>query len=355
MEIRVLLASEDARYVTRLAEVMARTPGDLGEALEISLFTEKDKLAAALRVKSTDSVRFDVALVDEDMADLVKETTQHLLLFTEDSTKDAVPHTKLTTATCVYKYQRVQDVVRKMLATLISGGAAASVCAFISPVGGSGTSTVSAAFANAVASTGSTPLYISFECFNTTELFFSDTDNSDQGLSDVFCVIAQGGGVTAAIDTAKATDGHGVTFLKKFASWVEPALVGAAQMDAFIDAARISSGTNVIVLDLGCGFPHFTQSILRRMDHIFVVAGNDVVSQSKLKILFDNKLPLMREHLRKTHIILNKCAQDRTEAAGKFNCASLTYIPVISAETAADIADTASVHLRELAHKTRKE
>ena len=353
MGLRILLASNDERYVKKLADVMSQTPLDTGDTLEISLFTDASKLEAQFEASGNAKLpKYDAAIVDESMAPTVSKGVPLTLIFAEEASRDSTTHPAFPNANYVFKFQRVTDIVKKMLLALAKyrkdmGIGDGVVCAFFSPQGGSGTSSMAAAFAIAAARMGVKPLFVSFEHFNGTELFFSSLDDANQGLYDVFYVIAGQGSAATAIDVAKAKDANGVTFLNKFPMWREVSQLDNLAVETFINAAKAAHETDIVVLDLGGGFSPLTEKTFELCDEIFIVSCQDELSKLKLSMFLDKETYFIQEYLGKCNLIVNK-AQSQQAQDYADGLKSTAYVPPTQGATVAEIAANAEGYLRGL-------
>jgi|GEM_PF-1490191 len=348
MTIRVLIAGEDANYMARIADVMNRATPSTGDTLEISLYTDKNKL---INSKDDGKAKYHVAFTDEAFVDVISDWVPVLMLLTEDDNLDNTTDENLPIATYVYKYQRVSGLVNKMLLTQAKkreneGKGSGTVCAFFSPSGGNGTSTVAVAFAMAAATQGIKPLFVSLELFNSSEYFFSDETNT--GLYDVFCAIAGGSGVTAVIDAAKSMDASGVAFLKKFEVWSEVSRITPDEMQSFIKAAQAANDTDIVVLDIGGGLGSFTQSVLDAADEIFIVSETHPIAASKLKSMLDEKDMFASRYIDNTSLIFNRVQGNQSEGYG---CKNTTSVPNIGGANPKDVAASAAQYVRGLVNK----
>jgi len=312
MNIRVLLASKDTNYIQRLANAISQFPSPQGTFLELEFFAEEPSTLD----ESRNSGKFHIALVDESMLSLVSAPV--FMILTDDDTLNDKPYGQLSAAIYLYKYQQVMGIVRSIIL------AQARVCAFFSPTGGSGTSTVAMAFAMAAADVGVKPLYVSFEYFNSTELFFNDTGDTHPGLYDVFGAIAEGSAVTTAIDTAKVKDdATGIYYLKRFGTLMELEHIQLSAMEIFIYAIRVANDIDLVILDLGSGFTPLAKGALRYVDEIYVVADLHDASILKLKMLFDECSSFFKTYIGQAHLIYNN-RSGLESPNNNFRCKSLT-------------------------------
>jgi len=352
--IRVLLASTDNDYITRLSDAMNRIPPTTGDVLEIALFTDVEKLKEK---KEEGKFRFHVALVDENMASLVVGWAPVLMFFTENDALDNLPHSEIPTATVVYRYQRVSDMVNKLLLAQAKkhgyeGRGSGATCAFFSPTGGSGTSTVAVAFAIAAAASGIRPLYVSFEEFNSTGAFFDDSQGLNQGLYEVFVVIAEGGGVSTTVDIVKSDDTSGVSFLKKFGMWTEVSQITPDEIETFISGARSANTVDLVVLDLGSGISSFSDRVFECVDEVFLMTDANFPSSSQLKLdILLNEKSFFSNYIGKTNLVFNKSANKTSDTYG---CKSVINIPNYKGTTIREIANMVSMNLRGLVREEWK-
>ena len=363
MNIRVLLAGSDINYISRLSDIMSRTSPSMGDVLEITLFTDKDKMKATLEgKKGVARTKYHVALIDESMADSLGDLGQGVsvvVVLTDDTSKDGASGANSgfeLADLCIYKFQQVSSIVKKLMTAFVlkrdgtETKKTGYMCAFYSSAGGLGTSTVAAAFAMAATKAGIRPLYVSFEPFNSTEAFFQETSPTNQGLQDVFAY-KQDGGMTTAIDIMKAKDSSGVLFLKRFAMRSQIAQLDPSDVATFVEAAKGTEEIDIVVLDLGYGPIGFTERALECADEIFIIGSNHPVAQLKLADLLDKEAFIHQECLGKTHIIYNRTQEPKED----YGCKSVTHIPEVAGATPAAVAASATGYVSGLVKLSWKE
>ena len=315
MNIDVLLVGENENYIKRLTDIMKRIKPNTGDSLNISMFTDIEKLSVFLaEKKSGRKGKYHIALIDEDAdtGDIDFGDTL-VILMTEESDRNNVDYAVANGKKVLhlYKYQRVSGLVNSVLVKyakerdIVKKGSAA-VYAFFSPQGGCGTSTVAAAYALALNRAGIKPLYVSFEFFNSTELFFNDPTGAPQGLSEIFSMIATKDNVLATIDAIRNNDARGVCFLNKFTLWTEISEINPDEMKAFIEAAQASFGVKAVILDLGSVYTKFTETALDCAEEIFIVADVQGSWQKKFDTLFDKDSIFTKYYQEKINIVLNR-------------------------------------------------
>ena len=315
MNIDILLVGEDEKYIKKLTDIMKRSKPHTGDSLNISMFTDIEKLYSALAERSGRRGKYHIALIDANADTEGIDFGDALVIFmTEESDRNNVdyPVAGGKKVLHLYKYQRVSGIINAVLVRyakerdIIKKGSAA-VYAFFSPQGGGGTSTVAAAYALALNRAGLKPLYASFEAFNSTELFFNDQTGAPQGLSDIFSMIATKESVLATIDAIKNTDPGGVSFLNKFTLWTEVAEIKPDEMKEFIEAAQASYGVKAVILDMGNSYAQFTETAFDCADGIFIVADAQNSSwQKKLGMFLNKDSTFVKYYQDKINIVFNK-------------------------------------------------
>ncbi|MCL1935765.1 MAG: hypothetical protein FWF57_05255 [Defluviitaleaceae bacterium] len=324
MIIRMLVYSEDTSYAIRLKDILSKTNLATGDSLEISLFTDKSKLE---REKITS--RYHIALIDENIVPTVKDCASIIMILTDNDSLDNIPYENFPHTVWIYKYQRVSAMLDKFLMVYAKrfGGKAISnavVCAFYSQVGGSGTSTIASAFAIAAAGAGINPLYVSFEHFNSTDVFFKDLYGKSGGLSDIFRIITEHGMVGAGVDTIKTRDNTGVNFIKKFKLLEEVSQITPDEIETFISGARTANEVDLLVIDLGSGFNYFNDKVFECADEIFLVTDSHGVSNFKLEMFF--KETHFANFSDKINIVFNK-TQIHNVQNTNYRCKSTIRVP----------------------------
>jgi cellulose biosynthesis protein BcsQ len=315
MNIDVLLLGRDAGYIKRLADIMKRSQPKNGDTLNVAMFTDVEKLRFSLSdQKKGRRAKYHIALIDED-EDVGDIDLSDILVVTltaeSDRNGNSYQFGKETDSLNLYKYQRVSGIVDAFIIEYakkrdLKKKGSAPVYAFFSAQGGGGTSTVAAAYAVALAKAGIKPLYVSFEFFNLTELFFNDPTGTDKGLYDVFSSIAAGGNALAIIDAIRNNDGRGVAFLKKFTLWNEVAQIAPQEMQAFIDAAQAANGIGAVIIDLGSVYAEFTETVLDNADEIFLVANAQGTWLDKLGSLLNKGASFAKNHEDRVNFIFNR-------------------------------------------------
>lgn len=314
MNIRLLLASEDANYTSRLGELLQGDTSQTEDLFEIFSYTEKKTL---LDFFQQESKQFEICLVDEPLLETVSERSSLVFVLTEDVLKDCAHYdSEIKNIFYLNKYQRASAILRKMnlefskLRTGTEKIGDAKLSVFLSPVGGVGTSTLSAAFALACRQREKTPLHISLERFNSSTAFFNSEayDQGDKGLYTVFEVLlSQKGDVVQTINSAREKDEEtGVFFLRGFPAFSEVLERTEDEIEKFINAARGANDTDMVVIDLGDPITPFAKKVLELADDVYVVGGASQTAQLKLKTLLQDTDGFFDDFLSKTALIYNK-------------------------------------------------
>jgi cellulose biosynthesis protein BcsQ len=371
MNIDVLLVGKDAGYIKRLTDIIKRAKPKTGDTLSTAMFTDIDRLRENLGDKKTKRAKYQIALVDEE-ADVsgVNFSGMLVVILTEDSDKNnsvlpfdpdgrpsfGAAKTEEYKVLHMYKYQRVSGIVDSLIIEYAkershkvnvrqdgSGGIPAIVYAFFSPQGGAGTSTAAAGCALALTRAGIKTLYVSFEYFNSTELFFNDPNGATQGLYEIFSMIADGRNVLATIDAVRNVDPRGVAFLNKFALWTEVPEIKPDEMQDFIEASQSAHGIDAVVIDLGSNYTPFTETVFDAAEEIFVVANCQGLWWNKLEAFLNRDASFARNYEGRVSLIFNK-SQGR-EKYPEFSANKSLYVRSYAGNQPSEIVEGAAAEL----------
>jgi len=284
MNIKVLLASEDKEYTSRLGKLMKVANTPTGDKLEISIFDDIEKL----KKENFESNRFNITLTDDKLLSLTSHLSPLNIVFTEDDSLDEEKFEENNI--WLYKYQRASSIINKLVfhqsnLRKSKGLGTASVC-LISSISDS-FKKLPSSLALSLASSEVKPLYVNFEIFNTTDLVFKDTYSSNKGLYDVFCSIAAKENVTSSINTLVQID-RGVKYIKRFRDWREVSDISEEELETFIEAARAANEVDLVILDFGTNYGKAFVRALDLADEIIVFCDEDEQSKFKLDIFMSD-------------------------------------------------------------------
>lgn len=318
MNIKILLVSEDKEYIKRLGENLLSSHNPTGDKLEVSVFSDIDKLEE----ENFELNRFNVALTDESLFEIGKRLAQVSLIFTEDDSLDGdIKNDSIkenfTDKIFIYKYQRISGITNKISLSQsnlrkFKGIGSAGLLSIISI---DGDSTFAANLVKTIVNNKITPLYTDFQHLNTTEFFFRDSMYNSKNLYDIFCSIAENENVLTTINTAVTTDG-GVKFIKRFSDFSEVMQITAEEMERFIDSAKAAKEIDYLILNFGNNFCLGLNKALELSDEILIICEPSAVSLYKLNILFGEK-SLINTFADKLTIVYNA---NSLENLPKFKC-----------------------------------
>ncbi len=286
MNITIAIADADRDYVERISEVLQQ----YGE-LTIHVYTNGDKLQAAMEAK-----RFDVVLFDPDVSRerlSFANVTFPVCLYSDEAHNRGL----YTDLAKVEKYQRISNIYKEIVREYADkAGYAADfdhsqntvITAVYSPVGGSGKTTVALAVACRLAGMGKTVLFISAEQLNSS--FYVNPRQED--------------GITALVEVASdervnfelkvkglMKQGlNGMYYIEGFDKIVDYDAVTGSEITDTLDKIRRCGICDVMVVDMESNLDPVGRAILAIADHVAVVEKPGELSGVKMSLFAQQAL-----------------------------------------------------------------
>lgn len=307
MVIKLLIATSDIDYAEHLSNVLTEKHSDVFEVYSCS---NNENLQGLLK-----SNRFDVALLEQNMADQVSLLNILLPLVMRDV---GVQNAAMTNLDGINKYQRVSSIVSEILGrfakvnpnlnTIDSGYA--RVTAVWSPAGGCGKTSVALAYAAQLVSGGNKTVYLSLQSFSDGAVFFSQTGKS---ISTIFGADDANIGLLAQSIRVQ-DDGSGIWYFCDPANYDDINVLTSDDVETVIKGCGY--GVDEIVVDLSNEWNEKIKRIFNIADTILIVL--DAASNEKWQ-QFVNRNNVYGTIENKLRIVANKNA-----TAGKLGISNVS-------------------------------
>lgn len=308
MRIKIAILENDANYLNRIVTVFNTRYAD---KFEIYSFTDE-----AIALSTLDNAKIDVLIADEtfeiDADNLPKRCG--FAYFTDLPDVD-----RLGDQPAICKFQKA-DLIYKQILSIYSekaenvsgmkfGDENAKIIAFCSPCGGVGTSSMAAAAASYFASKNFKTLYLNFEKFGSSDIFFSGEGQFD--MSDiVFALKSKKTNLSLKLESSVKQDRTGVFFYSQSKIALDMHELTQDDISRLISEIKIIGSYDYIILDLTFAIDKETLAILRQAHAIVTVSDGSEIANVKtfrayqaLSILDqDNDVPLLNRFC----IIYNK-------------------------------------------------
>lgn len=280
MKIKLALLEQDQGYLNKITMVFSTKYAD---KLEIYSFTNLEIALAAL-----DSARIDVLVAGstfEINADALPRRCG-FAYFVESADIEAY---KGQRAIC--KFQKADLIYRQILSIysevagsvsgLKMGDDHCKVIAFTSPCGGTGTSSVAAAYAIRSAAGGQKTLYLNLEKFGSSDVFFASEGQFD--MSDiVFALKSKKTNLSMKLESCVKQDPRGVFFYSQSKVALDMLELNAEDVLRLLAEAKISDSYSRIVLDMDFSIDKDSLAILRQANAVIWVGDGLETSNRKL-------------------------------------------------------------------------
>jgi len=255
VKFRIGIVSQDVLFTDRFCEAMQEA---YPKELELLVFPTPEKGLRAIR-----HYPIDLFLVDEDSSlwDRVPETT-HVLFLSENKVSETLPRDRGT----ICKYQSIQDWYELIceickeaekdpmspdLGPVMGREDLNRLCLFTSAAGGVGTSTAAASFAIHVAGHHKKPIYLNFETFSSTPVFFSGSELNTYTFEDlIYCLRSERYEQDAVLKRAICRDGSGVYFIMPSRNAPDMFSLNGEEILKICDWIQKTEEFDVLILDM---------------------------------------------------------------------------------------------------------
>lgn len=278
MKIKVALLDTDKSYISK---VTAALLDRYSEKLEVHSFTSAESAISGVMnyginvlIISTD---FKEEFVDKDLRCVLAYFCNSI----DVDTIDGKP--------AISKFQRIDDLYRRILmiysenseSVVFRDSEESEIILFSSPCGGTGTSSMAVAFAIYAASKGKKPIYINFECFGDTDVFFNAPGFSD--MTDIiYALKSKRKNLRIKLEAAIRSDENGVQFLKSPKTSLDIMDVSTDEKLLLLSELRASGLSDLIVIDTDFSMGKDGEELLKYANKIVWVSDGSKSANSKI-------------------------------------------------------------------------
>lgn len=196
----------------------------------------------------------------------------------------------------ICKFQKA-DLIYKQILSLYSENASeisgisqgddkCKIIAFMSPAGGAGASTMAAAYAMACSRIGKKALYLNFEIFGSSDIFFQA--EGQFGMSDIiYALSSKKANISLKIESCVKRDASGVYFFSCPKTALDIMEMGTDEKTRLISELQISGTYDYIIADMEFGLEREKLNLLRLMHNIILVSDGTEISNDKMTRAWD--------------------------------------------------------------------
>lgn len=280
MKIKLAIIEKDENYLNRIISVFNTKFSD---KFEIYSFTEME-----VAFETLEHTKVDIVLADEQYEidfDRIPKRCGFAYL-TASMGADSINNQR-----AICKFQRV-DLIYKQILSIYSENAGnysglgigedtCRVVAFTSPCGGTGSSTMAASYAIYCAKRGKKVLYLNFEKFGSSDLFFSAEGQFD--MSDViFALKSKKTNLSIKLESCVKQDITGVYFYSHTKNSLDMLELKLEEKTRLVSEIKLSGIYDVIIVDTDFGFDSDNIKFLKLAENVVWTGDGSEISNIKI-------------------------------------------------------------------------
>lgn len=192
----------------------------------------------------------------------------------------------------IFKFQKIELIYKQLLGMYAeksdavagtgNGESGTRVLLFSSPSGGTGTSTVAAAFCRYFSARGKKMLYLDLEKFGSVDCFFSGEGQA--GMSDViYALKSSNPNLSLKLESTVKVDASGVYFYSSAKVALDMLEFRVGEMVRLINVLRASGGYDYIVIDADFDIGQDSSKLLRLVNGIVWVCDGSETANRKIE------------------------------------------------------------------------
>lgn len=279
MKIKLAILEKDANYLSRIVTVFSTKYAD---KFQVYSFTDPNIALSALQPE-----RIDVLLANDgfeiDPDSIPKRCSFAYFVDSADvdTVNDCAAICKFQKAELIYK--QILSIYSETAASI--GGVSLSdgtckVITFSSPVGGTGTSSVAAACALYHAQRGKKVMFLSFDNFGASDIFFSGEGQFD--MSDViFAIKSRKPNLAMKLESYVKQDSRGVFFYSKTKYALDMLELKHAEKMQLLNELQILGSYDYIIIDADFAYDKDHFELYRKSNAIVMVSDGSEIANLK--------------------------------------------------------------------------
>lgn len=286
MKIKLAILEKDTSYLNRLVSAFGTKYAD---KFEIYSFTDK-----VVAMDNIDKAKIDVFVAGSEF-EIDTETLPRRCGFAYFVESIEIDTYKNQMAIC--KYQKA-DLIYKQILSIYSenagnisglklGGDTSKVVFYTSVSGGVGSSAMAVATAIHYATMGQRVIYLNFEPFGSTDVYFSAEGQFD--MSDViFALKSKKTNLSLKLESCVKTDSTGVNFYSQSKLALDMMELGSEEIVHLLSELKLTGSYDYIIVDMPFSLEKNTLEILKQANSIVWISDGSVEANTKIKRAFDS-------------------------------------------------------------------
>lgn len=281
MKIKLAILEKDQKYLNRFVSAFSVKYAD---KLEIYSFSDQEITLSAL-----ENNKVDVLVASNDFK-IAPETLPEKCGFAYFVDSPEIDEVNGQRAICKFQkadmiYKQILDIYSEMLGSVAKvkqSDGQAKLVFFTSPSGGTGTSTLAAAYALHCVLKGSSALYLNLELFGASDVFF-DAEGKF-GMSDIiYALKSKKVNLSMKLESCIKQDANGVSFFSQSKEALDMLEMKSEDIIQLLEALKNSGSYDYIIVDYDFGLNKDARTIYKLADAIVWVSDGSVQANTKIK------------------------------------------------------------------------
>ncbi len=320
LKIKVAILSNDKVFTSKIVDSFST---NYQNNIEISSFGSTELIYDFLSTN-----RIDVFLADDDdniTVDFDKIPSR--CTFGYLARKKSVE--SLNGYRCIFKYQKADLIYREIISLFSENSnyklkqdhqkSASKIITFISAAGGTGVSSLAAAYAKHRAGLGENPFYLNLETFGGAGILFPSEGNINMS-NVIYSLKSNSINLSLKIESAIKKGADGVSFIDSSDVILDNLDLSSEEIMTLIEEINAMPRYNKLIIDFNFRFGDLDLAILKKSNKIILVSdGSEIVNGKTLRLLEALKIidEEKNEILGNISIAYNKFA---SKTGKKINC-----------------------------------
>lgn len=282
MKIKLAILENDKIYLDRLVSAFNMRYAD---KLEIYSFTNQE-----VAIDAISQNKIDILLADESFE------VEPTLLPSKCALAYLVGSSDIETVrneVAISKFQKA-DLIYKQVLNLYSENSSdiigmhfdenenTKIIAFLSPAGGTGCSTAAAACALNFTKKGKKVLFLSFEKFGSSDIFFSGEGTSDFS-NVIYAIKSKKGNMSLKLESTVKQDESGVYFYSGTKTALDMQELNSDEIKKLLADLKLFGSYDYIILDFDFSLDEGTLDILKDSNRIVLMSDGSSIANQKLE------------------------------------------------------------------------
>lgn len=344
MKIRLAILEDNQSYLNRIVTAFNSRYAD---KFEIYSFTDE-----TIALSTLDNNRIDVFIASDSFEIEVTSIPRRcgFAYFVDSADIDTVREQR-----AICKFQKA-DLIYKQILSIYSenarsfsglklGDESSKICAFCSPCGGAGTSSMAAAAAIYFASQNNKTLYLNLEKFGTSDVFFSSEGQFD--MSDiVFALKSKKTNLSLKLESCVKQDHTSVYFYSQSKVALDIHELTTEDIVRLISEIKLTGSYDYIILDMDFAIDKDTLTILRQAHSVVLVSDGSEVANTKIYRAYQALSILEQDNdssiINRLALVYNKFSNKTGKALERLNVKNIGGAPRYEHATTSQVVEQLS-------------